>query len=238
VTGYDFYLDKIRLPVAPQKLTVKITGQNKTVVLINEGEINILKKAGLTEITFTALLPNVPYPFARYAGGYKNASYFLDALESLKTRTGDDGRPLPFQFIVSRASPGGKALYDTDIKVSLESYEVSDDARQGLDVSVGITLKQYKTHGTKVVELRAPTPASPKAAATVEPSRPVETAPREKTYTVVKGDSLWAIARAKLGDGGRYPEIYALNRAEIDGRNEGTGNLRHTIYPGQALVLP
>ena len=49
---YDVYLDKMLCPIAPDKLQLKISNKNKTLVLINEGEINILKKAGLTEISF------------------------------------------------------------------------------------------------------------------------------------------------------------------------------------------
>ena len=51
-SGYDFYLKKCLLPIAPPKLSVKINNANETVTLINEGEINILKKAELTDIEF------------------------------------------------------------------------------------------------------------------------------------------------------------------------------------------
>jgi N-acetylmuramoyl-L-alanine amidase len=47
------------------------------------------------------------------------------------------------------------------------------------------------------------------------------------TYTVAKGDSLWGIAKAKLGSGARYPEIMSLN-----------GLSSTTIYPGQVLKIP
>ena len=40
---YYFYLDKLLLPVAPEKLELKIKNQNKTMKLINEGEINQIK---------------------------------------------------------------------------------------------------------------------------------------------------------------------------------------------------
>ena len=40
---YYFYLDKLLLPVAPEKLELKIKNQNKTMNLINEGEINQIK---------------------------------------------------------------------------------------------------------------------------------------------------------------------------------------------------
>ncbi|MDL2236694.1 5'-nucleotidase C-terminal domain-containing protein [Christensenellaceae bacterium OttesenSCG-928-K19] len=35
------------------------------------------------------------------------------------------------------------------------------------------------------------------------------------TYTVQKGDSLWAIAKSQLGDAYRWPEIYQLNKEQI-----------------------
>ena len=53
------------------------------------------------------------------------------------------------------------------------------------------------------------------------------TAPATRTYTVKKGDSLWAIAAKQLGSGGRYKEIKDLNGLKSD-----------TIYAGQVLKLP
>ena len=48
-----------------------------------------------------------------------------------------------------------------------------------------------------------------------------------KIYTVVKGDSLWKIAKEKLGNGERYTEIKALN-----------GLTTNIIYTGQKLKIP
>jgi LysM repeat protein len=234
--AYDFFLGKVRLPVAPSKLSVKINGKNQTTTLINEGEINVLKKPGLTDISFTALLPNAKYPFAEYDGGFKPAAYFLDELERLKIRTDENGRNIPFQFVVFRVEPGGKALFETDIKVSLEDYKIIEDAKSGFDVSVDVALKQYEDWGTKIVEVKQLTPE--KTTVTVEQNRPAENAPAQKTHTVAKGDSLWAIAQKYLGKGDRYPEIYTLNQSIIDAGNKGTGNTKYTIYPGQAFRIP
>ena len=49
--AYTMYLNGVQMPVTPSKLTVKIKGQNKTLNLVNEGEINFLRSPGLTEIT-------------------------------------------------------------------------------------------------------------------------------------------------------------------------------------------
>ena len=229
--AYDFYLDKTLLPVTPSKLQTKINGKNKTVTLINEGEINILKQAGLTDITFDMLLPNVKYPFARYEGGYTNAKTFLDKLERLKTQL------MPFQFIVSRVMPSGKVLFNTNIKVALEDYQFVDDAKNGFDIQVNISLKQYKSYGTKIIEVNQPTSNQPNITATVESQRPVDKLP-VNSHTVIEGDSLWAIAQKTLGDGNRYPELYEANKSIIDAGNAGTGNTKYTIYPGQAFTIP
>ena len=112
-SGYDVYFDKCLFPVTPEKISIKINGNNKTVNLINEGEINILKKSGLTDIEFEAEIPHIKHPYAVYNSGFKGAVYFFDIFEGLKTEK------KPFQFIVCRKTPVGKKLLNTNIKVSL-----------------------------------------------------------------------------------------------------------------------
>ena len=223
--GYDFYLNKCLLPVAPPKLSVKINNANETVTLINEGEINILKKAELTEIEFECRIPQEKYPFAVYKSGFKGADYFLDYFESLKTSK------KPFQFIVCRKRPTGKRLFDTNIKVSMEDYKITEDAKNGFDVLVKIKLKQWRDYGTKTVNISF---NMEKPKASVEPQREATTSPAPataQTYTVVKGDCLWNIAKKFYGNGSKYSIIYNANKSVIG----GNPNL---IYPGQVLTIP
>lgn len=225
--AYAFYLDGVHLPVTPSKLQTKIKNQNKTITLINDGEINFIKSPGLTEIDFEVLIPQVKYPFATYKDGFKTASYFLEKFEQLKTDM------KPFQFIVSRVSPRGKLLFDTNIKVSLEDYSITEDANNGLDLTISIKLKQYKDYGTKTVTIKPKTASiasvSKVMVATTVSIDPVRETTREipKTYTVVSGDTLWAICKKYLNDGERYPEIASLN---------GISN-PNLIYPGQVIKL-
>lgn len=223
--AYIMYLDGVALPVTPSKLEMKIKNQNKTINLINEGEINILKDAGLTEITFEVAIPHVKYPYAIYPSGFKTADFYLGKFEQLKTSK------KPFQFICSRVSPSKKLLFDTNIKVSLEDYRIKEDASFGQELKVIIKLKQYKNYGTKLVNIKTQQQTAVQvASATVQKSRPTENAPSLKTYTVKQGDTLWAIAKKCLGDGNRYTEIYNLNKNKISNPN--------LIYPGQVLTLP
>lgn len=222
---YYFYLDKILLPIAPSKLTVKIGNENKTLTLINEGEINVLKKAGLTEIDFDATIPNVEYPFATYKNGFQSAKTFLDAIEKLKT----DQKP--FQFIVTRTFPNGKAIFNTNMKVSLENYTIKEEAKQGFDATVTFKLKQYRDYGTKTCKIKIETT---KKAVTAEPKRETTSSPapvkQNKTYTVVRGDCLWNIAKKFYGNGSQYTKIYNANKDNIKSPN--------LIYPGQVLTIP
>ncbi len=52
----------------------------------------------------------------------------------------------------------------------------------------------------------------------------------EKTYVVKKGDTLWKIAKEKLGSGSKYMLIYNLNKNSMKNPD--------TIYAGETLILP
>lgn len=221
--AYKMYLDGVLMPITPSKVKVKINNQNETLTLISGEEINILKAAGLTDVSFDLLLPQVPYPFTN--GGAQSASYYLSLFERLKTSKE------PFQWILNRQRPNGGMFFYTNLTVGMENYEITDDAGAGFDVKVKVNLKQYKAYGTKTVTIKQPaTPAEPPKATVQEAPRPTATAPKTTTYTVKSGDCLWNIAKKYLGDGSRYTEIYNLNKDKIKNPN--------LIYPNQVLTLP
>jgi len=223
--AYYFYLDKLLLPIAPSKLQLKINNQNKSLTLINDGEINILKKAKLTDVDFDVLIPQVKYPFALYKDGFQTASHYLEKFEALKS--GQE----PFQFIVTRTLPNGKMLFDTNMKVSMEDYNVNENSKEGFDLVVSISLKQFRNYGTKTANVTF-TQSKPKA--TVQATRPAESSPAPKTtgktHTVVKGDTLWGIVKKYYGNGSQYTKIANANKDKVKNPN--------LIYPGQVLTIP
>ena len=221
---YNVYLGDMLCPIAPEKIQLKVANQNKTMALMNGEEINIIKSAGLSEISFSLLLPNTQYPFAVYKSGFERAGYFLEQIEKLKLEK------KPFQFIIVRQFPDGKSLYNTNIKVSLEDYQIEDNANDGFDVRVSLRLKQYRDYGTKVCELDT-------SVVSPQQTRPADTSPapvqQNKTYTVVKGDCMWLIAQKFYGNGNLYEKIYQANKSVLAGRSP-----RCLIFVGDVLTIP
>lgn len=221
--AHQFYIDDLLLPITPSKLQMKIKGKNETLTLLNGNEINVLKLPGLTEISFDATIPQVKYPFSF---GNEKAATYLNKFEELKTSK------KAFVFIIIRVGPPGKPRFNTCIKVSLEDYTIEENANSGLDLTVSIKLKQYQDYGTKVVKIvdSNDVAATSSFTATVESQRNSDSAPKVRTYTVVKGDCLWNIAKKQLGNGARYMEIFNLNKNKIKNPS--------LIYPGQILTMP
>ncbi len=233
---YYMYINDVLFPVTPSKLSLKISNKNKTVSLIHEGEVNYIKNPGLTDITIDdLLLPMVKYPFAVYSGNkFHRADWYLKKLEVWKC----DKKPVT--FIMSRTSPdGSKLLFDTNMSVTIEEYEIIEDASQGLDVKVKLTMKQYKEWGAKKLVVKK---SSTQKKTVAKKSTTRKTKSPAKTYTVQSGDCLWNIAKKQLGNANRWKEIYNLNMSVIEStaRSHGykSSSNGYWIFPGTKLTLP
>ena len=218
VSMYKVYLGGTLLPVSPSKITMKIGNNNKTLDLINGGEINFLRTRGLTEFSFDFLIPQVKYPFAVYPDGFQGAEYYRELLDLLKT----DKKP--FVFSIYRTMPNGNVMFNTSMKVSLEDYTLEEDVKEGLDTVASVKLKEYVEHTTIAYTIKAV--SQDETVITAQAARSSDKV-TPSTYTVKSGDTLWAICKANLGDGSKYKEIATLN---------GISN-PNLIYPGQVIKL-
>lgn len=225
--AYTFKIGNIILPIAPEKIDININGNNKTMNLINDGEINILKKVGLTTISFDFLLPNiswinsfgqeVSYPFAIYEEGYKSASELIKELNEMKISLE------PFQFVIMRTLPNGNRLFDTSLKMAIEDYTLKESSKNGFDIVVSIKLKEYKDYNVKDISSNNTTSTKREESKSPEPKS------EPKKHTVKSGDSLWAIAKQYYGDGSKYTKIASANSNITNPNN---------IQIGQVITIP
>ncbi len=144
---------------------------------------------------------------------------------------------------------GNFVLYTADDAVWASQTKGANDVRLVLQDDRNLVL--YKSDGvawasnTKTDEVPAPPPPveapveapaeAEVAPAAVEapaeesaPPPPPPPPPAPRTYTVVSGDTLWAIAEKFYGDGNRYPEIAAAS---------GISN-PDLINVGQVVTIP
>ncbi|MGN6710727.1 LysM peptidoglycan-binding domain-containing protein [Anaerocolumna jejuensis] len=230
---YYFYMGKVLLPIPPSKIQTTVNNQNKTINLMNEGEVNVIKSPGLTEFKFDILLPlNTYYPFAMYNNKeFLHASYFLDYFKKLKNNR------TPFFFVINRYKydPQLKAkanMIKTRMEVILESYTITEATDSAPDIEVSIELKEYVKYETIVKDLDSKTNTVMKSSKINGPSH--KTIPN--TYVVKKGDTLWVIAKKLLGDGAKCWNLAKLNG--ISNPNKLTVGQVLKIQDVKATVAP
>ena len=237
--GYHFFIGDLELPYAPSKLKVTIGSKNQTVDLINGNEINILKSPKLTEIEFDVELPRGrQYAFANELTSSKTYTDYFEKLMVQKKAV---------KLVITRPNPAktssgiGGTIEDfesTSMTVTLEGYSMTEDAENAYDVVVSLKFKEYCGYGSVIQTTTTTNKQSVQT--TTKPSTDAT------TYTVVKGDCLWNLARKFYGNGAKYKTIYYANEAVIEAAAKKHGlksswkgqTPGHWIYPGTKLVIP
>lgn len=231
---YRFTLGNIVFPITPERVTITDKSKNETITLIQEGEVNLLKKSGLKEVSFQAILPRVKYPFSI---GKEDAEDILKELQLYKNTR----RVVPFQIKrkLEKKTSNKIKLKKTDMQVTIEDLEQEENAGNGFDVVVTIKLKEYKNFGCKRI-VQKKTGHGKLNTWTKQPKRQAKTP--AMTYVVKQGDCLYNIAKKQLNKAGKWKDLYKLNKKVIEeaakkhGRKSSSNG--HYIYPGTKLKLP
>ena len=223
--SYCFFLDELMIPVPPESMSLTVSSRNKTLELINDGEINIIRDPGLTEIAFDVRLPGSYRPYADYnsemggtalsmvsnkilgqeIGGalnFKSPKTYIEKLEKLKTSKE------PFEFVVTRTTDSGGFSFGTNLTVTLEDYSIEEDAEEGFDIKIPVKLKQYKDYATKEVEIK--TDAKGNQTVTVKENRRTKKS-IAKQLKIGKEKSLWEVCQKVANGGLSWRTLMSLN---------------------------
>lgn len=196
------------LPVTPAKYLWRHPNRIETVRLDQLGDINLPGGGRMGECTLEDVL--LPAQLSSYCvpGARADPWGYLYDLETWSDR----GTKL--RWIVS----------GTGINAPVLIEEVTQGERDGTnDLYVSIALRQWKKVEAPVNTITR------KAGSALAPRESKTGANAVRTYTVVKGDCLWKIAKKFYGNGSEYKRLAAAN-PQIKNPN--------LIYPGQVLTIP
>lgn len=236
--AYRVYVNKTLMPIAPGQISLKINNRNDTVDLINGKEVNVLKSPGLSDVSFDVRLTAEELPYGDYPDGYKSIQTYLKVFEDLKvgkahfplviTRMKKVGTYVPTginpRVSVDLKSTQAKgtgsvkqttkqdiyqAMHGTSLVVSLEEYEITDDAEEGLDTIVSLSFKQWEPYGTQQAKVKLPA-----------------------TYTTKKGDTLIKIAKMYYGSSKYWTKIYTANKKKVKKKS------KKSLKAGLKLKIP
>ncbi len=230
---YEIWFNNVMFPVAPEKIQTEINGNNKTINLINEAEVNQIKGMKLTNFSFELMIPWVEYPFSVYWDSFQGQDYYLSIIKELKTSK------KPFKLKIIRKDYMDNPTWDTSMNVTLESYKLDEEAENGLDVVIPVELKQYVKYGTKKVKVKG------KKFRTSN----VDTNKKKivKSYTTKKGDTLRLVGKKVYGVNtlNNAEAIYKKNKSKVNNALSGKFNGKSTkrIYTsplpaGIKLAIP
>lgn len=197
-------------PVSPEELRVQMGPKTLSFSPITIGDIEMPRGMTPVRVSWEGFFPgvrqNVP---ERHTDLPPN-----DIVRLLERWMGAEGDDYQLRLIITESS--------WNIPVFLSSFEPSYRGGFG-DIYYAISFTEKRSFS---VQEKKPEQASK------PPEKRPDPKPQPKTHTVVKGENLWNIARKYAGQGGKWPELWEINKDKSKSKNPDL------IYPGEVFTLP
>lgn len=161
----------ITLPVNPEEIYLKRSGNNETVDLVQLGEALIPREAKLATIEIESFFPENPDGLSSQSS-FHEPDYYIDFFETLQRSK------KPFRFILSGTKINQLML--------IESFEYGVIGGSD-DIEYKLSLKEYKAiqiKSVKIVQTSGPKEAQVKAQVKAAQPAPTRTAPVSKSVTI------------------------------------------------------
>ena len=199
-------INDIEIPILPKQVTISKQSANSSYNLPSVGDVTLLKLPKPITVKFSSFFPAKNSIFSFTKG--QTPKQYINAL----TKIMDEKKTVMLNILCSEIA--------LSKLVTIESFEYEENVDSGEDVNYTISFKEYKN-----ITVRTTQTASSNA---VNGQNQAVSGSMPKSYVVVKGDTLWGIARRFLGEGIRYKELAKYNNIQ-------NPNL---IFPGQVVKIP
>ena len=207
---------KYKLPVNPEEIKRSRELNVETYQVLGTGQVSVPSHCSLEEFSFEAEFPSQDYHYLN-SGAKADADYYEKMFRKAQKNME------PIRFIASN-----DITDDISVLVLVKSVDAVEKAGEEGDKYLTIKLQEYKAPGKRYVAVQTPAATVKQEDTAASPEvNPAVT--ENKSHTVQKGDTLWAIAKKYYGNGNQYPKIASANPA-IKNPN--------LIYPGQILSIP
>ena len=226
----DLYLtekdtgSKLSFCLLPDELKAKTTGNFISYDFIKRGEVKMPDGQKLCTFSWSSTFPgegmkDLPFVKSQLYNTPKEMVATIDGWRTNHTKLVLMLTETPINYNVYVKS------FDYTPTGGIGNIDYSIDFIEAKDVTVLTDSESKTTSSSNDSNISSGTRAASSNTNTTTNSE------QTKTYTVKKGDSLWSIAKAQLGSGSKYTEIYSLNTDVI-------GSDPSLTYAGQVLVLP
>lgn len=219
---FDYNNNTYRLPTNPEEIETTSTQAIEKYEILKLGQIAIPTHMELKEYSFECEFPHVALHYVETVNNFKDADYYLNLFTEWRNKL------VPVRFIASNGIGD-----DINTLVLLEEITATEKAGEEGDKYVKFKLLEYREFWKKSLIINTTTAikvAAPITATVAKATSPTTNPKVNNSYVIVKGDTLWAIAKKYYGNGAQYTKIYNANKNIIKNPN--------LIYPGQKLVIP
>lgn len=211
--SFENLKESIILPVNPPELVISGGGTAfSDAQVIKGGERTIIGNRMLQSVALSSFFPR------DYDPSYCVRKSIPDPWEAVDkiNKWRDSGKPV--KLLITGT--------DINMYATIRKFDYREKGGEPGDVYFDIEFKEFR-----FIKIREVVKTEQKSEPKVEQQsdRP-ETAATANTYTVVKGDCLWNIAKRFYGSGAQYTKIFAANSPPLENAN--------VIYPGQVLTIP
>ena len=164
----------VQLPVNPEKVEVKFSGNNSTTEIIQLGEINLLKDRKLAEISFSSFFPQDDwFPAIRTRGQFKRPDFYKSFFVGIQ----EDKKPC--RLIITGLN--------ITMKTSVENFSYYHQGGDHEDAYYSLDFKEYRDyHITQIpVDPSLKRPTAPAKRPTPQPAKPATPAQITKGCNVI-----------------------------------------------------